>query len=111
MLRANKKMRVDLLLVERGLAKSRQQAQGLLMAGEVTVDGRLVDKAGALVNSSAEVEIETPPPYVGRGGIKLAHALQAFAFRLIEMGGGSGVAGSETWDHSAAVTLVTNVDR
>jgi 23S rRNA (cytidine1920-2'-O)/16S rRNA (cytidine1409-2'-O)-methyltransferase len=82
MLRANKKMRVDLLLVERGLAESRQQAQGLLMAGEVTVDGRLVDKAGALVNPGAEVEVETPPPYVGRGGIKLAHALQSFALNV-----------------------------
>ncbi len=80
--RSDKKMRVDLLLVERGLAESRQQAQALLMAGEVTVDGRLVDKAGALVNPGAGVEVETPPPYVGRGGVKLAHALQTFALNV-----------------------------
>ena len=80
--RADKKMRVDLLLVERGLAESRQQAQAFLMAGEVTVDGRLVDKAGALVNPGAGVEVETPPPYVGRGGVKLAHALQTFALNV-----------------------------
>ena len=80
--RPDKKMRIDLLLVERGLAESQQQAQALLMAGEVTVDGRLVDKAGALVNAGAVVEMETPPPYVGRGGIKLAHALQSFALNV-----------------------------
>ncbi|MFH1141066.1 MAG: TlyA family RNA methyltransferase [Chloroflexota bacterium] len=80
--RTDKKRRVDLLLVERGLAESQQQAQALLMAGRVTVDGRLVDKAGTLVNPVAKVEVETPPPYVGRGGIKLAHALQTFALKV-----------------------------
>lgn len=80
--RTDKKGRIDLLLVERGLAESQQQAQALLMAGQVTVDGRLVDKAGALVSPGAKVEVEKPPPYVGRGGIKLAHALQTFALKV-----------------------------
>lgn len=79
---ANKKTRIDLLLVERGLAKSRRQAQALLMAGQVNVDGRLVDKAGALVSTSVKVGVESPPPYVGRGGVKLEHALQAFDLKI-----------------------------
>ncbi len=74
----NRKRRIDLLLVERGLADSPQQALAILMAGQVTVDGRPVTKAGALVDVGARLEVETPPQYVGRGGIKLAHALQSF---------------------------------
>ncbi|MSQ22377.1 MAG: TlyA family RNA methyltransferase [Dehalococcoidia bacterium] len=80
--RPAKKTRIDLLMVELGLAESQQQAQALLMAGDVTVDGRLVDKAGVLVSPSARVEVKTPPPYVGRGGIKLAHALQTFGLKV-----------------------------
>ena len=76
---ATTRRRIDLLLVERGLAATRQRAQALLMAGRVTVDGRPVEKAGALVDAGARVEVEAPPPYVGRGGIKLAHALETFA--------------------------------
>ena len=72
------KRRIDLLLVERGLANSRQQAQALLMAGEVTLEGRRVEKAGSLVDPAAEIRITAAPPFVGRGGIKLDHALQEF---------------------------------
>ena len=79
---ATTRRRIDLLLVERGLAATRQRAQALLMAGRVTVDGRPVEKAGALVDASARVEVEAPPPYVGRGGIKLAHALETFALAV-----------------------------
>ena len=76
------KRRIDLLLVERSLAASSQRAQALLMAGRVSVDGRTVDKAGALVDSGASIEVEVPFPYVGRGGIKLAHALGAFELEV-----------------------------
>ncbi len=76
------KHRVDLVLLEQGLAESIQKAQALLMAGQVTVDGRLVDKAGALVNPGAKIEVQTAPQYVGRGGVKLAHALQTFALKV-----------------------------
>lgn len=76
------KHRVDLVLLEQGLAESIQKAQALLMAGQVTVDGRLVDKAGALVNPGAKIEVQTAPQYVGRGGVKLAHALQTFASKV-----------------------------
>jgi 23S rRNA (cytidine1920-2'-O)/16S rRNA (cytidine1409-2'-O)-methyltransferase len=65
------KKRLDVLLVERGLAESRAQAQALVMAG--LVPGH--EKAGEQVDESAELAVTAPPPYVSRGGEKLAHAL------------------------------------
>ena len=72
------KRRIDRLLVERGLAVSLEKANALLMAGQVTAGGRRIDKAGALVDATADIRLAPPPPYVGRGGVKLAHALQEF---------------------------------
>jgi 23S rRNA (cytidine1920-2'-O)/16S rRNA (cytidine1409-2'-O)-methyltransferase len=73
-------MRLDLLLVRRGLAPTREKAQGLILAGLVSVGGRRVDKAGAAVTEDAEVAVAGPEhPYVSRGGVKLAAALDAFA--------------------------------
>jgi 23S rRNA (cytidine1920-2'-O)/16S rRNA (cytidine1409-2'-O)-methyltransferase len=69
------KKRLDVLLVERGLAESRAQAQALVLAG--LVPG--YEKAGQQVDESAELTVESPQPYVSRGGEKLAHALDAFA--------------------------------
>jgi len=66
------------LLVERGLAPSREQARALVLGGRVRVGGRVVDKAGAPVDPSAELAVEGGLPYVGRGGLKLAGALDAF---------------------------------
>ena len=68
------KKRLDVLLVERGLAESRAQAQALVLAGRVPG----YDKPGTQVDDDAELEVEQPPPYVSRGGEKLAHALDAF---------------------------------
>ena len=68
------KKRLDVLLVERGLADSRAQAQALVMAG--LVPGHA--KPGEQVDEDAALEVERPPPYVSRGGHKLAHALDAF---------------------------------
>jgi 23S rRNA (cytidine1920-2'-O)/16S rRNA (cytidine1409-2'-O)-methyltransferase len=68
------KKRLDILLVERGLAESRAQAQALVMAGRV----RGYDKAGQQVAEDAELELIAPPPYVSRGGEKLARGLDAF---------------------------------
>jgi 23S rRNA (cytidine1920-2'-O)/16S rRNA (cytidine1409-2'-O)-methyltransferase len=65
------KKRLDVLLVERGLAESRTQAQALVMAG--LVPG--YDKPGTQVEEDAALDVERPPPYVSRGGEKLAHAL------------------------------------
>ena len=68
------KKRLDLLLVERGLADSRAQAQALVMAGRVPGH----TKAGEQVDEGAELEVSEPPPYVSRAGHKLAHALDVF---------------------------------
>ena len=67
------KKRLDVLLVERGLAESRAQAQALVLAGRV----RGHAKPGTQVDDAIELELESPPPYVSRGGEKLAHALDA----------------------------------
>jgi 23S rRNA (cytidine1920-2'-O)/16S rRNA (cytidine1409-2'-O)-methyltransferase len=73
------KIRLDRLLVDRGLAPSRERAQAMILAGLVTVGGRKTDKAGAAVPSDADVEVAGPPhPYVSRGGMKLAAALDHF---------------------------------
>jgi len=75
----NTKQRLDLLLVERDLAETREQAQRLIMAGEVLVDDQVVDKPGRTVRADAAVRVRRPLPYVSRGGQKLAAALDAFA--------------------------------
>jgi 23S rRNA (cytidine1920-2'-O)/16S rRNA (cytidine1409-2'-O)-methyltransferase len=72
------KKRVDLLLVERGLADSRAQAQRLVMAGQVRVDGQVVPKPSSTVPANSKLEVELGPRYVSRGGEKLEAALQAF---------------------------------
>ena len=78
-MRSSKKQRLDILLAERGLAPSRERARALIIAGQVTVDGVVVSKAGAPIAADARVELAAPDhPYVGRGGVKLAHALDAF---------------------------------
>jgi 23S rRNA (cytidine1920-2'-O)/16S rRNA (cytidine1409-2'-O)-methyltransferase len=72
------KERLDRLIVDRGLARSRAVAQRLIGAGEVLVDGALVDKAGAQVTVDAEVTLKARPPFVSRGGEKLSAALARF---------------------------------
>jgi 23S rRNA (cytidine1920-2'-O)/16S rRNA (cytidine1409-2'-O)-methyltransferase len=75
--------RLDVALTERGLAPSRERARAVILAGQVTVDGRVVSKAGTAVAAEARVELLQPDhPYVGRGGLKLAHALDAFEVRV-----------------------------
>jgi 23S rRNA (cytidine1920-2'-O)/16S rRNA (cytidine1409-2'-O)-methyltransferase len=70
-------MRLDAALVARALAPSREKAARLILAGEVTVDGQRVDKAGALVAPGSRIDVAAAPRYVSRGGDKLAHALAA----------------------------------
>ncbi len=72
------KARLDVLLVERGLAESRSQAQRLVMAGEVRVDNQVLLKPATLVDPSAVLEVVGRPRYVSRGGDKLEAALVAF---------------------------------
>jgi 23S rRNA (cytidine1920-2'-O)/16S rRNA (cytidine1409-2'-O)-methyltransferase len=76
-----KRQRLDLLLVERGLAESRTKAQALVMAGAVVVGETRVDKPGALVDPAAPVRLKedaAPSRYVSRGALKLERALEAF---------------------------------
>ena len=76
----SKRIRADLALVEQGLAPSREKARALILAGEVLAGDRPVEKAGDLVDPGAELRLRSAPmPYVSRGGVKLAHALDTFA--------------------------------
>jgi 23S rRNA (cytidine1920-2'-O)/16S rRNA (cytidine1409-2'-O)-methyltransferase len=88
--------RLDVLLVERGLAESRAQAQALVMAGLVAGHA----KAGELVDEDAPFEVSSPPPYVSRAGHKLANALDAF---------GLDVAGLDCLDVGASTGGFTDV--
>jgi 23S rRNA (cytidine1920-2'-O)/16S rRNA (cytidine1409-2'-O)-methyltransferase len=72
------KTRLDLLLVERGLAESRAKAQALVMAGQVRVDGQVVDKPAANVVTDANISVDRGPRFVSRGGDKLEAALTVF---------------------------------
>lgn len=72
------KIRLDLLMVERGLAPSRALAQRLVLAGQVRVNGQVALKPSVNVNPQAAVELDQGPPYVSRGGEKLVAALEAF---------------------------------
>ena len=73
------KKRLDVLLAERGLAESRQKAQGLILAGQVRVNGQKLEKAGALVAADAGIELAGDKlRYASRGGLKLEGALEEF---------------------------------
>ncbi len=74
----NARERLDNALVQRGLAASREKATRLILAGAVRVDGRRVDKAGAVVTAAATLEVAAKPRFVSRGGDKLAPALDVF---------------------------------
>lgn len=77
---AGKRVRADLLLVDQGLAPSRERARALILAGEVLAGDRPIDKAGDLVSPEVALRLRTAPmPFVSRGGVKLAHALATFA--------------------------------
>jgi 23S rRNA (cytidine1920-2'-O)/16S rRNA (cytidine1409-2'-O)-methyltransferase len=73
------KTRLDRLLVERGLVESREKAQALIMAGEVLLNGQKAAKPGQPVAEDCTLEVLARPPFVSRGGLKLAGALRHFA--------------------------------
>jgi 23S rRNA (cytidine1920-2'-O)/16S rRNA (cytidine1409-2'-O)-methyltransferase len=85
-----------LLVVDRGLSPSRERARALILAGLITVDGQVISKAGTPVAVDARIQLVAPDhPYVGRGGVKLAHALEAFAIdvqgrRALDIGASTG---------------------
>jgi 23S rRNA (cytidine1920-2'-O)/16S rRNA (cytidine1409-2'-O)-methyltransferase len=72
-------VRLDILLAERGLVESRSRAAALVLAGRVRVDDRVVTKAGSNIGPDARLDVDLGPPFVSRGGAKLAAALDAFA--------------------------------
>jgi 23S rRNA (cytidine1920-2'-O)/16S rRNA (cytidine1409-2'-O)-methyltransferase len=76
------KTRADILLVERGFFESRAKARAAIEAGGVTADGRLVAKASEQVADAAKIVAEAAYPWVGRGGVKLAHALSLWPVRV-----------------------------
>jgi 23S rRNA (cytidine1920-2'-O)/16S rRNA (cytidine1409-2'-O)-methyltransferase len=89
-------MRLDQLLVQRGLAESREKAKAVIMAGLVEVDKIMVDKPGRLIAASAAISLKKPfPPYVSRGGLKLEAALSHFSIDvkgqiLLDVGASTG---------------------
>ncbi len=72
------KQRLDVALTERGLVETRAKARALILAGEALVNGQSETKASALVDEGSEVTLKAGLPYVSRGGLKLAHALDSF---------------------------------
>ena len=76
----SEKQRLDIAVYERGLAPSREKARGMIMAGEVSVNGTTVDKPGVRVTEADEITLKSKPRFVSRGGDKLAGALEDFNF-------------------------------
>jgi 23S rRNA (cytidine1920-2'-O)/16S rRNA (cytidine1409-2'-O)-methyltransferase len=74
------KQRLDILTTERGLVATRSKAQGMIMAGEVLVNGTVADKPGMKISTSAKISLKSKPRFVSRGGEKLAGALLDFDF-------------------------------
>jgi 23S rRNA (cytidine1920-2'-O)/16S rRNA (cytidine1409-2'-O)-methyltransferase len=93
---AAKGLRLDLVLVDRGLIPSRERARAVILAGQVKVNGQVVSKAGTPVLGDASIEIvASDHPYVGRGGVKLARALDVFRIpvegrRALDIGASTG---------------------
>ena len=80
----SRRERLDLALVERGLAASREQARARILAGDVVVDGQVAAKPGVLIVGSAVLEVRAAPAFVSRGGEKLAHALARFGVAVAD---------------------------
>jgi 23S rRNA (cytidine1920-2'-O)/16S rRNA (cytidine1409-2'-O)-methyltransferase len=78
------KQRLDLLLVDRQLCDSRQQAQRLIQAGAVKVNDQVIDKPGTNVAPDATIAVKAKSPYVSRGGEKLLKALESFAISVTD---------------------------
>jgi 23S rRNA (cytidine1920-2'-O)/16S rRNA (cytidine1409-2'-O)-methyltransferase len=76
------KIRLDVMLTERGLAESREKAQALILAGEVLINGVKAQKPGQNVPPGADLQVLRRPPYVSRGGLKLEAALDRFQIKV-----------------------------
>lgn len=78
----SKKIRIDELLVEKGLVESRTKAQSIIMMGRVVCNGKIIEKAGIKVSDKSTIEIKEELPYVSRGGLKLESAIKNFKIEL-----------------------------
>jgi 23S rRNA (cytidine1920-2'-O)/16S rRNA (cytidine1409-2'-O)-methyltransferase len=111
----SKRLRLDALLVDRGLTPSRERARALILAGEVRVNGAVVSKAGASVDPAAHIALDTADhPYVGRGALKLAHALEAFHVAVdgrtaLDIGASTGGFTEVLLQHGAARVVALDV--
>jgi 23S rRNA (cytidine1920-2'-O)/16S rRNA (cytidine1409-2'-O)-methyltransferase len=76
------KVRLDVMMAERGLAESREKAQALVLAGEVLVNGVKARKPGQSVAPDVDIQVLQPPPYVSRGGLKLEAAIERFDIQV-----------------------------
>ena len=106
--------RVDVLLVEKGLCESREQAKRLILAGEVRIGDRVIDKPGQKLAEDSALEVREKPKFVGRGGIKLEGALQAFgidptAWVCIDVGASTGGFTDCLLQHGAAKVHAVDV--
>lgn len=108
------KQRLDVLLVERGLCASREQARSAILAGHVFVDGQKIDKPGRAVAADARLEVRERMPYVSRGGIKLEHAIRVFHLDLrdrvvIDVGASTGGFSDCALQHGARKVYAVDV--
>lgn len=108
--------RLDVLLVRRGLAPSRAQAQALILAGKIRVDGVLVDKPATQVALGSHIQVLAAPKYVSRGGEKLEAALRAFSLDphgkiCLDIGASTGGFTDCLLQHGAAKVYAIDVGR
>ncbi len=94
-MKARDRQRLDVELVQRALAETRSQAQALILAGQVTVNGKVETKAGHGVFNGDRIEVMQPARYVSRGGLKLEHALTVFGivprdWEVVDVGASTG---------------------
>lgn len=112
-----KRVRLDLAVQTQGLTASRERARALILAGQVLVDDRMVDKAGTLVAEDARIALKAPEhPYVGRGGVKLHGALEQFVISVtgrvcLDLGASTGGFTDCLLQHGAARVYAVDVGR
>jgi 23S rRNA (cytidine1920-2'-O)/16S rRNA (cytidine1409-2'-O)-methyltransferase len=113
---AGRRSRLDVALVDRGLAETRSRAQALVMAGRVRVDGAVIDKAGAQVGSDAAIDVDQPPRFVSRGGDKLETGMLRWRVdvrgeRCMDVGASTGGFTDCLLQHGAAGVIAVDVGR
>lgn len=116
-LMARDRLRLDQALLDRGFAPSRARAQSLILAGVVRVDGAVADKAGRPVDREATITVDAPDhPWVSRGGVKLAAALDAFSIdpagrRCLDVGASTGGFTHVLLERGAASVVAVDVGK